>query len=236
MKILIIPDVHLKPWMFTRASELMKSEQIGQAVCLMDIADDWNQQLNIDLYIQTYDAAIAFASEYPDTRWCLGNHDICYLWDKRESGYSPYAVQTVCEKIRILQNSLPDENHIAFVHRIDNVLFSHAGLTDEFVRRFVPAGKYNDIDSVIDIINRFSSDRIWTDDSPIWARPQYASRRMYKPRKLMQIVGHTPTTQIEKRNSLLSCDVFSTYSSGEAIGTREYVIVDSVTKDYSVIR
>ena len=40
-------------------------KQISNAVCLMDIADDWHQQFNLDLYVQTYDAAITFAKEYP---------------------------------------------------------------------------------------------------------------------------------------------------------------------------
>ena len=53
MKVLVIPDVHLKPWMFQRASELMKEIKADRAVCLMDIADDWRQQFNLDLYIQT---------------------------------------------------------------------------------------------------------------------------------------------------------------------------------------
>ena len=54
MKVLVIPDVHLKPWMFDRASELMKSEKADQAVCLTDIPDDWNQELNLDLYFGVY--------------------------------------------------------------------------------------------------------------------------------------------------------------------------------------
>ena len=61
LKILVIPDVHLKPWVFHRASELMKDIKLDRAVCLMDIADNWRQQFNLDLYVQTYDAAIAFA-------------------------------------------------------------------------------------------------------------------------------------------------------------------------------
>jgi hypothetical protein len=61
MKVLVIPDVHLKPWIFHRASELMQAIEVNKAVCLMDIADDFGQQFNIDLYIQTYDAAIRFA-------------------------------------------------------------------------------------------------------------------------------------------------------------------------------
>ena len=54
MNVLVIPDVHLKPWMFERA------------VCLMDIPDDWNQEYNLELYWDTFDAAVAFAKKYPD--------------------------------------------------------------------------------------------------------------------------------------------------------------------------
>lgn len=39
MKIIVIPDVHLKPWMFERASELMDEEKLDGAVCLMDLPD-----------------------------------------------------------------------------------------------------------------------------------------------------------------------------------------------------
>ena len=63
MKVLVIPDVHLKPWMFQRASELMKEIKPDRTICLMDIADDWRQQFNLDLYIQTYDTTIDFAKQ-----------------------------------------------------------------------------------------------------------------------------------------------------------------------------
>ena len=161
MKVLVIPDVHLKPWMFHRASELMKDIKPDRAVCLMDIADDWRQQFNLDLYVQTYDAAIAFAKEYPETLWCYGNHDVCYLWNQRETGYSKIAPWTVCEKLRVLRESLPDERQLAYLHRLDNVLFSHGGLADAFVRRYVPAGRYNDIDAVVNTINGFGCGEMW---------------------------------------------------------------------------
>ena len=41
MKVLVIPDVHLKPWMFEQAAVLMRAKQADRAVCLMDIPDDW---------------------------------------------------------------------------------------------------------------------------------------------------------------------------------------------------
>lgn len=232
MKILVIPDVHLKPWMFKRASELMKETKADRAVCLMDIADDWRQQYNLDLYGQTYDAAIAFAEEYPDTLWCYGNHDLCYLWNKRESGYSKIAPRMVREKLKILKRSLPDKSQLAYLNRIDNILFSHGGLTDEFVRKYVPTEKAVDIDAVINTVNGFGCGEMWQDASPIWYRPQYCVGEMYKSDTFLQVVGHTPTTKITMEGNLILCDVFSTDWGGKPIGTQEYLIIDTLTLAY----
>ena len=43
MKVLVIPDVHLKPWMFEQAAVLMREKKADRAVCLMDITDDWGK-------------------------------------------------------------------------------------------------------------------------------------------------------------------------------------------------
>lgn len=236
MKVLVIPDVHLKPWMFQRASELMKEIKPDRTICLMDIADDWRQQFNLDLYIQTYDTTIDFAKEYPETLWCYGNHDVCYLWNQRETGYAKIAPWTVCEKLRVLRESLPDERQLAYLHRIDNVLFSHGGLADAFVRRYVPASKYNDIDVIVDTINGFACGEMWQDESPIWYRPQYYEGRLYKPRTLLQVVGHTPVEGITRKGNLISCDVFSTDSEGKPIGKQEFPVIDTVAWDYQSIR
>lgn len=199
MKALVIPDVHLKPWMFDRAAELLKDGAADRVVCLMDIPDDWRQEFNLDLYVQTFDAAIQFAKDFPETRWCYGNHDTCYPWNQRETGYSKIAPWTVCEKLRKLQEALPDEKQLTFLHRIDNVLFCHGGLTDKFVR-------------------------------------QYYGGKMYKPRKLLQVVGHTPVETIMKKGNLISCDVFSTYRDGKPIGTQEFLVLDTDNWDYKGIR
>ena len=82
MKILVIPDVHLKPWIFDRAMEIMESSDCVRAVCVGDIADDWDLQRDVELYEKTMKKAVEFAKKYPDTLWCYGNHDLAYLWDK----------------------------------------------------------------------------------------------------------------------------------------------------------
>ena len=232
MKVLVIPDVHLKPWMFERASELMKEGTADRAVCLMDIPDDWRQEFNLNLYISTFDAAIAFAKEYPDTLWCYGNHDVCYLWNRRESGYSFVASRTVCEKLRVLQEALPDERQLAFLHRIDSVLFCHGGLADEYVREYLPAKLYDDTDAVIEIMNGFGAGELWNDLSPIWYRPRYYKGKMYKHGKLLQVVGHTPVESITKRGNLISCDVFSTDRDRKPIGTQEFLLLDTASWEF----
>ena len=69
MKVLVIPDVHLKPWMFEQAAVLMRPKKADRAVCLMDIPDDWGKEYDIALYEQTYDAAIDLPA-FRETAWC----------------------------------------------------------------------------------------------------------------------------------------------------------------------
>lgn len=232
MKVLVIPDVHLKPNMFRRAAALMHQGIADKAVCLMDIADDWDQEYNIALYEETYDEAVRFAKEYPDTLWCYGNHDLSYIWSYMETGYSGMASSTVQKKLIDLKSALPEDNPIRYVQRIDNVLFSHGGVLDDFVKEHVAHSKYHDVDAVIDKINQLGRMEMWDDFSPIWLRPQYFKMDMYKPRKLLQVVGHTPVERITRKGNIISCDVFSTYQNGKPIGTEEFLLLDTVTWEY----
>ncbi len=49
---------------------------------------------------------------------------------------------------------------------------------------------------------------------------------------IIQVVGHTPVERIYKKNGIISCDVFSTWSDGTPIGTEEFPIIDSVTGEF----
>ena len=94
---------------------------------------------------------------------------------------------------------------------------------------------YNNVDSVVDEINHLRKYEMWNDGSPIWLRPQYSNIRMYKPRKILQVVGHTPVDSIEKNGNIISCDVFSTYRDGRPIGTEELLLLDTITWEYQGI-
>ena len=39
-KVFVIPDVHLKPWMFDKAEEILSRSEYDKIVCLGDLVDD----------------------------------------------------------------------------------------------------------------------------------------------------------------------------------------------------
>lgn len=229
MKVIVIPDVHLKPWLFDIAGLFLKSGKADIAVCLMDIPDDWNMQFQTDRYRETLDRAIEFAREYPETLWCYGNHEISYLWGKLETGYSPYAEDIVISKLTELKEVC--QSKLTFVHRIDNVLFSHGGLTTDFVRQLDEKLVDKDIDTVIKAVNEASEDMMWNDWSPLWLRPQVIDVDPFRKDIYTQVVGHTPVERVYMQNGMISTDVFSTYPDGRQIGESAMALIDTVTRE-----
>lgn len=235
-RVLVIPDVHLKPWMFKEADRIMQDGKADRTVCLMDLADEWGKEYDTDIYKETYEAACEFQAKHEDTVWCCGNHDLAYLWLQIESGFSPLAGDIVQDGIRRLRQAVPDLDQIGYIHRIGNILFSHAGLTDLYVKQYVfPClmPEERDIDSVIEKINSFGKNRLWNNDSPIWVRPQERfsgekpEKLLYRPEKYTQVVGHTPVKKAEKTGPLISTDVFSVRSDGSFIGDNAFPIIDT---------
>lgn len=229
MKVLVIPDIHLKPWMVKKAKELMHKESFDKAVFLGDFVDDWDEVKNIGLYNETFDATHDFLKEFPESLICIGNHDISYVWNKWQSGFSNYAVDTVRCRLKELKRLVPAEN-IAFIHRIDTVLFSHAGLCESFVQEHFEHPEAFGIDELIAEINCMRVDDLWRDNSPLWVRPQYGYCPMYSD--LLQVVGHTPTATCELKDKVLSVDVFSTHRDKTPVGCEWFVCVDTETGEF----
>ena len=236
MRILVIPDVHLKPWIFDRAEDILKAGKADRAVCLMDIPDDWNMEFQVEKYKETYDRAISFAKDHPDTLWCYGNHDVSYPWGQLETGYSPYAESAVISKLEELENSLEDPSLINFLQRVDNVLFSHGGLSTEFVAQLNEELLDADMDEVVEAVNDASPNRLWNDESPLWLRPQYRSVEAFRKDKFTQVVGHTPVDVISEESGFISTDVFSTYRDGRQIGESAMVVIDSLTGRFEKVK
>ena len=190
----------------------------------MDIPDDWGKEFDIALYEETFDAAIEFAVKYPDTLWVYGNHDLCYLWNERESGYSPIAARTVCEKLGKLQRVLPEGNEMRYIQRIDDVLFCHGGVQDRFVRKTVPSSKYNDIDEVLDMINGLVGGVHVERSVADMAQASVQQCQNVQAAKAAAGSGaYARGGKFTERGNVISCDVFSTYRDGRPIGTCENI-------------
>lgn len=235
MRVLVIPDIHLKPWIFDRTEKILRDGKADRVVCLMDMPDDWDMEFQIERYKETFDRAITFAADHPDTLWCYGNHDVSYPWGRLETGYSPYAERTVMAKLEELENSLQDPSQINIMHRIDKVLFSHGGLTTEFVKWLNEDLLDADIDEVIAVVNDASHDYLWNDESPLWLRPQNKDRETFRADIYKQVVGHTPVERIFEKDGIISTDVFSTYRDGTQIGELAMIVIDSETGKYEKI-
>ena len=92
------------------------------------------------------------------------------------------------------------------------VIFCHGGISESFVKSLNLPDE--NIDNVIAAINFASPDIHWTDNSPLWLRPQRKGFAMYGEDNFIQVVGHTPVGKIMKEKNFISTDTFSTYQSG----------------------
>ena len=152
-----------------------------------------------------------------------------------ETGDSPYAERMVISKFEELENSLKSPTQIDIMHRIDNVLFSHGGLTADFLRWLNKDLLDADIEEVIATVNDAPHDYLWNDKSPLWFRPQYETREMFRADTYKQVVGHTPVEKIFEKDGIISTDVFSTYRDGRQIGESAMMVIDSETGKYEKI-
>ncbi len=236
MRILIIPDIHLKPHIFDMA-EAVPTNRYDAIGCLGDIADDW--EADISDYEATYKRALNFAREHKNNIfWCYGNHDISYIFSHShgikllESGYNYMATQITEFFLEQLKEILGD--NLQVIHRIDSTLISHAGLTEKYARFIMDdvGGTIDDIIHKVNVqVNPKNIKDLWNEFSPIWARPQYDKRiRMYKD--FCQIVGHTPVNRAFLDCNVLTLDTFSTDHQGIPIGDSTLYIVDTETFTY----
>lgn len=230
--ILIVADTHLKPKMFDQASQLLKAGVADMAVSLGDLVDDWGEEYNVALYRRTMEKAIEFQKAHLDTVWCMGNHDYSYWYPEfghRESGHSRIAETDMKE---LLDEFYKWGGYPEIIVQIGNCIFSHAGVNENWVERYLAAPLIPGVAPVLDV----GGEALWEQDSPLWWRPQreYGGDpdEAWEKDKFLQVVGHSPMKTPTQEGSILSCDVFSTYRNGAPYGDQKWVVVDTETKKW----
>ena len=110
-KVFVIPDVHLKPWMFDKAEELLSRSEYDKIVCLGDRYDD--RDVILTNLLDSYDRMIAFGQKHLNDSFVLDGIQSVSARDAilREivsnslahRDYSnPYVAQFLIEKDRII--------------------------------------------------------------------------------------------------------------------------------------
>ena len=239
MRILAIPDVHLKTWMFAAADKVIEAEHPDAVVLLGDLVDDFGCKNSPEKYNETIDAAIDFSHRHPETYLCLGNHEASYLWDRQTNAtaYRAYATaKTQCN--RLVYEGF-DKDHFTVAYQFDNVVFSHAGISEGFFAAYLKkSGEKNLSDAeVIRRVNGLSVDELWRYGSPIWYRPSGIQEfdQMYGAGRLLHVTGHTPIEKITEWCSTLVCDTFSTYPNHKPVGDQTFALVDTVSRHWRAI-
>lgn len=216
MKILSVGDIHTKQWIIDKVESVI--DQYDKVVFVGDYADNWGATANDS--INTWKRLYKFQQDYENkVSAVLGNHDHVYLKcvHRYQSGFN--------DDTKMLMG-LPENkelerwlSELPYVVEIDNITYSHAGLTN-FWR-----GKYG--------LEHFDRDSLWENDSPIWARPAEFQSHYYGN----QVFGHTPQktcTKIQSDN-VWCIDTHSTYHTGENIGDNSFLeVIDG--KEFNVIK
>lgn len=205
MKIIVIGDIHgLNTW-----EDVLKAENYSydKVVFLGDYWDSFNKSYPEQL--DNFNNILKFKTENPDNViLLLGNHDIHYITGNRASGYQDF------HSIDIKHLLKDNISHFKMVYQWEKYMFSHAGVTNEFLKRL------NITDNVVDELNKTLifyptlfdfvpcytiegnlgsrevlanpyGDNVW--QSCIWVRPESLNRDCLN--KFIHVVGHTATQE-----------------------------------------
>lgn len=245
MRVLVIPDVHLKSWMFDLV-DMVTPDAYDRIISVGDWVDEWGQEANSMLYERCLNRLYLFAKDHPTALFCYGNHDISYMYLLEESGFSYRQIPLIQKYYAMFRDEFKKRFMVATVQ--DDVVFSHAGFSDYWVMDILSdiIGSVDNltIEDIVKCTNNILKGRkrekiwdLWNDASPIWVRPQDGDIRLYDPEHVFQVFGHTPTREIVKTDHWVSCDTFSTTRNAkDFIGDCDLIIIDTVTHAITSVR
>jgi predicted phosphodiesterase len=226
-KMVILGDIHGRDsW-----KKIVEMEQSADVVVFVGDYFDSKDRVAGAKQLQNFKDIVAYKNHTESTSQkqvvlLFGNHDFHYMpWFTREpySGYLPYMA---AKYKRVLVETLP-QMRVAFA--LGDVLVSHAGVSVEWLRRFVGptsvVGPWEtaDIQTISDAVNEtffakpsafdFNGFNPFGDDpqqSPIWIRPdalKKANAGSMLP-SITQVFGHTTmrNPRLQFAESLLSTE------------------------------
>ena len=190
-KILIVPDVHGRPF-WHRAMELV--DQVDQIVFLGDYLDPYQYEgISFDEAFEEFNEILEFKKEYPDLVTLLvGNHDMHYIIDEFMN-CSRRNIEMQGQLHNLYNSNL---DLFKLIHTEADWIFSHAGIYKEWMDKY--EFELEDLKLTTFINTHWPSleDLSWYrgGDNPvgscIWADIRESSKHEVFP-GYKQVVGHT---------------------------------------------
>lgn len=220
MKAIVIPDIHGRDlW-----RKIIKKEK--DADKFIFLGDYWDS-LDLPYIVQkeNFNQILSFQAHNTEkTILLLGNHDFQYLRGQ-EGDCSGYQPRVRFEIEHLFQENI-DKFQMAYLY--ENILFSHAGITQTWLNDKGIASNDQPIDVSINELWQFKPDHFqffglnsYGDDitqGPLWVRPKSLMRDRIKD--YVQVVGHSSVKSIDlsTSNKVVFTDNFDTNT--------EYLIIE----------
>lgn len=250
MRTFIVGDIHNK-WNTVHEALQKTIQENGdpdKVIFLGDLVNDWDStpQDEIQSMIGFADWVFEHRADGLDVQVLMGNHDMPYLMKDTDPlypriahkhGFQPAAYR----KVHQIMSKL---GMIAAVqmHDLDGtpVVISHAGFSQEWLYLNFRETEFSP--ETVEYTNELLQKGSWANfnmvgaerggtsftSSPVWCGMHELT--MNTPHGIHQIVGHTPVrniTTVETNDStLVFCDTFSTYSSGQFIGDCSILVTE----------
>lgn len=235
MKILCMPDAHLKVELIECIDKLLEQHPDWHCVSLGDWADDWGRTPSD--YQNFFDALLGFNNKYfGRVSLCWGNHDFGY-WIKpgSHSGYMADSKDIVRSAIAKLDNQ--DYPNILVAIGWNKTIFSHAGISADFFKQGCEWWKDHLGFSFWSFLQDLENPDLHTVNSPLWYRPSNNPHKNTFNPSYLQVVGHTPVATItyDKESNTLYTDTWSTDSKRTPLGDKSLVVVDTKTQEWEII-
>ncbi|MBS5450816.1 MAG: metallophosphoesterase [Coriobacteriia bacterium] len=247
MRTIVVGDLHLKQSrVLPLVDEAMEQAGARRVVLCGDVTDDWGatdaDALSELAQMALWVGELRLSGVRVDV--LMGNHDFAYVGGPDTPGMRPW--------IRLEVQRLLYELGVVIATDIDDILATHAGLTEAWARSCLtwepstaePAANQiaRQLNKMLESGDRENFRRLgatgparggWGTPGPLWADATELAAD-YLP-GLRQIVGHTPMTTCtrlldDERHpdlpELWACDTFSTYRNGTPIGDGSLLLVD----------
>jgi hypothetical protein len=217
MKLVAIGDIHGRDiW-----QQIVEQEQPTTVVFVGDYFDSFD--IPGKTQIDNFKNIIQWKHDNPQCKVVLliGNHDFHYMPEAYNDRYSGFQKNLYIEIGQVLE---ANKHHLRMAYRCDDLVFSHAGITPEFLLN----NNWGDQD-MVEFVNELwlykphkfkfadngygHSDPYGDDEfqTPIWIRPRSLMKACQEVKKTMiQVVGHTAVKEIDAK--------------GKATGGRYYFI------------